>query len=249
VLPDLERLIRLQDVESRAAHARQTIAEAPGRIRALDEKLDTARAAVDAAKAALAANQTARRDLEKEGAVAQQRVSKYKDQLMEAKTNREYHALQHEITTFSDEVQRIETLTIEKLLEADELAAALNAAETTLAEETKALGEERKAIEEEARELEGVVTDMAAAREAIAKELDRVRLAMFDSLFKGRRQIAVAPIEAGLCSACHVRVRPQVLNTLLKNEMVFQCENCQRILYTAAAKPEAGGQASEVGSR
>jgi len=28
-----------------------------------------------------------------------------------------------------------------------------------------------------------------------------------------------------------VRLRPQVFNTVLKNEQIVQCDSCQRILY------------------
>jgi predicted nucleic acid-binding Zn-ribbon protein len=252
VLPELERLIRLQEVESKAADARQRIAEAPARIAALDATLNDARAAVEAARTALAANQTTRREWEKEGATAQQRVAKYKDQLMEVKTNREYHAIQHEIATFSAEVQRFETLILEKMIEADEIAATLRTAETTLASQTKALGEERAAIEQEARELEGVVAAMASEREAIAKQLPADLLATFNTVLKNRRGVAVARVEGGLCAACHVRVRPQVLNDLLKGETILTCDSCQRILYVVAPKPAQSlgtsvGRGSEVG--
>jgi uncharacterized protein len=237
VLPDLERLIRLQDVESKADDARRRIADAPLRIAALDARLDEARAAVERAKQALADNQTTRRVLEKDCAVVQQRVAKYKDQLMEVKTNREYHAIQHEIETFSGEVQKLEEQILEKMMEHDELTAALRTAEAALASDTTALGDERKAIEQEARELEGVVTAMTAERATLAAALDPLALAKFDTVYKRRHGIAVARVEGGLCAACHVRVRPQVLNDLLKNETIFQCESCQRILYTIAAKP------------
>ena len=106
MLPALTSLIALQDVSARAEDARRRIAEAPGRIQALDQQLAGALKALDDAKAALTATQTARRGLESECGVAQQKVSKYKDQLMEAKDNRQFHALQHEIATFSEEVQR-----------------------------------------------------------------------------------------------------------------------------------------------
>ena len=58
MLPDLERLIELQEIESRAAVASKAIADAPGRIAALDALLQSATAALAAAKQALADNQT-----------------------------------------------------------------------------------------------------------------------------------------------------------------------------------------------
>ena len=89
VHPDLERLIRLQSLDLQAAEARRQQATIPETQRALDQKLEAARAVVVEAKARQAANQTDRRALEKDLAAVQTRLSRYKDQLMEVKTNRE----------------------------------------------------------------------------------------------------------------------------------------------------------------
>jgi uncharacterized protein len=108
MLPDLQLLIRLQDVETRAARARQRIADAPAQIAALDAKLTNARDAVTAAKQAVADNQTHRKTLDKDLLAAQQRLSKYREQLMAVKTNTEYHAMQHQIEAATGEVGKVE---------------------------------------------------------------------------------------------------------------------------------------------
>ena len=55
MLADLKRLIELQDIESRAAVASKAIAEAPGRIAALDALLESATATLAALATLLAA--------------------------------------------------------------------------------------------------------------------------------------------------------------------------------------------------
>ena len=54
MLPDLEHLIRLQDIETSAAEARKRIADAPGEIAALDAKLTASRDAVASSQAGAA---------------------------------------------------------------------------------------------------------------------------------------------------------------------------------------------------
>ena len=97
MLPDLERLIQLQEIESRAAVANKAIAEAPGRIAALDALLQSATTALASAKQSLADNQTPRRSIDKDLIAAQQRHDKYKEQIMAVKTNEQLHAMQHQI--------------------------------------------------------------------------------------------------------------------------------------------------------
>ena len=102
---DLERVIALQRLDTTAHDAQRRVAEAPEREKALDARLEAARAAVAAAKQRLADNQNARRTVEKDVAVHQGRLSKFRDQLMAVKTNREYQAMQHEIEIAQNEVK------------------------------------------------------------------------------------------------------------------------------------------------
>ena len=76
MLPDLERLIELQEIETRAGAAARTIAEAPARVAALDALLLGATTALATAKQALADNQAARRSIDKELLSAHQRHCK-----------------------------------------------------------------------------------------------------------------------------------------------------------------------------
>lgn len=241
MLPALTSLIALQDVSARAEDARRRIAEAPGRIQALDLQLAGALQALEDARAALAESQAARRALEGENGVAQQKVSKYKDQLMEAKDNRQFHALQHEIATFSAEVQRIEGLIIEKMVEGDELTAKVKAAETTLAAARKSIVAQKTAIESESETLAADLARLVNERAAIAAGVPAPILTMFETYFRARKNVAMSKVVDGLCEACRVRVRPHLYNQVRAGDQIIQCESCQRILYwvppPAAAEP------------
>src|SRR5690242_18789827 len=134
---DLERVIALQRLDSAAQDAQRRLAEEPDRLKAIDGRLDAAKQSVAAAKARLADSQTARRNLEKEVAVHQARLSKFRDQLMAVKTNVEYQAMQKEMAFAQNEVKTIEDSVLERMLEGDELSAAVKRAEGELAAEQK----------------------------------------------------------------------------------------------------------------
>ncbi|MGQ0733279.1 MAG: zinc ribbon domain-containing protein [Acidobacteriota bacterium] len=244
MLPELERLIRLQEIETRVASARKRIAEAPAEIAALDARLTAARDAVAAAKQALADNQTARRTFDKDLIAVQQRLSKYREQLMEVKTNPEYHAMQHQIEAAKGEVDKIEEHILVNMMEADEVNARLKKAESTLKADETALAKERAAIDADAADKERVLEQSGEERAALVAQIDRTQREMFDRVLQARQGIAVAPAVNGHCSVCHVRLRPQVYNTVLRNEAIVQCDHCQRILYFAGAhQRSAAGQA------
>ena len=147
MLPDLERLIQLQEIESRASIANKAIAEAPGRIAALDALLQTATAALAAAKHTLEDNKTSRRSIDKDLIAAQQRQEKYKEQLMAVKTNDEYHAMQHQIKAVGEEVGQHEERVLVNMMEADEINANIKKAEAALKAAQAKVAAERSAIE------------------------------------------------------------------------------------------------------
>jgi hypothetical protein len=240
--PDLERLIRLQQIETFTDTARRRIADLPDRLRTFDDRLAAAQAAVDAARSRLNDNQTARRGLDRELATLQARLAKFKDQLMEVKTNREYQAMQKEIEVAQTEVRRTEDQILERMIEADDISEEVRTAEAAAAHEQAAVHKERQRLEEEVAELEKELDRVGASRQGVMAELPAPVLALFEQVSKGRRGVAVAEAREGHCTSCNVRLRPQVFNDIRKNDSLIQCDTCQRILYFVARAEPAEGQ-------
>ena len=242
---DLERLIALQKLDSAADEARKTLAAEPEHEAQLEARLEAARQKVAAAKEQVAANKNARAALDKDVAMHQGRLSKFREQGMAVKTNQEFHAIQHEIAFAQTEIKKIEDTILERMMEGDELAAALKAAEANLAAETKAIDAERKTGSAAHIEMQASLEKIAAERATLVAGLNKSVLATFEMVAKKRNGIAVAEAKNGICTICHVRLRPQVFNTVLRNTEILQCDHCNRILYyvpvpaSAATAPSA----------
>src|SRR5947207_1151979 len=146
---DLERVIALQRLDSAAQDAQRRLAEEPDREKAIETRLEAAKQKVADAKARLADSQNARRTLEKDVAVHQARLSKFRDQLMSVKTNVEYQAMQKEIEFAQHEVKGFEDRILELMLEADDLTAAVKAAELELTAVEKAVEADRRPLRAE----------------------------------------------------------------------------------------------------
>jgi hypothetical protein len=240
MLADLERLIQLQDIESRAAVANKAIAEAPGRIAALDALLQSATTALATAKQSLADNQTQRRSIDKDLIAAQQRVDKYKEQIMAVKTNEQLHAMQHQMKAVADEVGQHEERILVKMMEADEINAGIKKAEAALKAAQSKVAAERAAIESEATTHQATVTECAAARSTLVAAMDnKGAVETFQRIAKVRGT-AVARAEGERCTVCQVRLRPAVFSEVRKNDSLVQCDSCNRILYFVAPQaPQA----------
>ena len=231
---DLERVIALQHLDTEANLARKKLAEGPEREKAYETRLAEAKQRVADAKAQLAANQEARRATEKDVALHQGRLSKYRDQAMAVKTNQEYHAIQHEIAHAQGEVKKHEDTILERMVEADDLAATIKAAEADLATQQKTIEADRKAMQTEHAELAKRLDKLSADRSAIIAAIDKQVLGTYELAAARRQGIAVAEAKDGICTICHVRLRPQVFNTVRRNDSITQCDSCQRILYFAS---------------
>jgi predicted nucleic acid-binding Zn-ribbon protein len=233
MLPDLQHLIHLQSLDNASDVARRELEELPARHAELDSRLQTAEARVSEARERLSAAQSARRDLERDLATVQSRLSKYKDQLMEVKTNKEYQAMQHEIATAEREVRSREDRILEQMEVAEIETQVVKEAETALRDTREAVTGERKALDARRGTLEETVTRLADEREALRPQVGRESLRLFDHLVE-RRGVAVAEARDGHSAFCHVRLRPQVFNEIRRNDRLVQCDSCMRILYYVA---------------
>ena len=236
--PDLEHLIELQNLETAIEEARRRIAAHPQRVADADARLADAKALVESARQRLKTSQDARREQEKEAAVYQTRLSKFKDQLSAVKTNREYQAMQHEIETAQQELGTVEEKVIERMVEADSFAADVKTAEQALAASQKEVDAEKKTLAGELASVEGALQEATAKRDARVKALPPQLVALFEQVARARKGLAITTATRdGLCSACHVRLRPQVFQEIRRNDQIIQCASCNRILYYIPPPP------------
>jgi len=237
MLPDLERLIQLQEVESRAAVAGKAIADAPGRIAALDALLQSATAALASAKQSLEDNKTARRAIDKDLLADQQRLEKYKEQVMAVKTNEQLHAMQHQIKAVEAEIGVREEKVLVNMMEADEINATIKKAEAALKAAQAKLASEREIIEAEVTTNQGIVAECNTARAAIIASLDNTGVVDTFQRIAKVRGTAIARAEGERCTVCQVRLRPVVFAEVRKSDSIVQCESCNRILFYVPPKP------------
>ena len=231
MFPDLERLIRLQQLENSASEARSKIDLHPNQLEDLNARMAKRALDVDTTKQRLADQRFDRQSLEKELASIQTRLSRFKEQLMEVKTNKEYQAMQIEMASAETEVRRLEDTILERMLKEDELAAEVAQAEQILAEEQALVAKERDVLEQERRDLEQRLDQYGEARTNLTSEVTPQAMALFETVSRQRKGVAVVETHNGHCSSCQVRLRPQLFNDIRSNGSLIQCESCQRILF------------------
>lgn len=237
MLPTLSALIALQGLDTAAEAARRRLAEMPSAEQAAAAAVARAVAGLDGAKAKLAENQQARRDLDKAVALVETRLSRFDEHKAAVKTNQEYTALLHEIATAKAEKDGVEEKILELLEAADALSVEVNAAENALSVAKKDAAGVRALLDEERASLNAELARLATERDRQAAGVERPILAKYEQILKQRRMVAVARLTGELCTACHVRLRPAMAQAVRRNTEIVQCDSCQRILYFVPPDP------------
>jgi predicted nucleic acid-binding Zn-ribbon protein len=230
--PDLKLVIQLQDLDSRIRELQREIAALPKHIAEIEKALESHIRKLEADRAALAANQRERKKLEGDIQSQEQKMSRLKDQLMEARTNEQYRAFQKEIEFCEKETRRAEDRILSLMEESEPLVANVKSAEASLKEEKVRVEAEKQQTRERTAEDKRALDELSRERQTIVKDLTPAVYLAYERIRAKRRGLVVAEaIDDGRCSACHLALRPQFFQDLRCSSEVMFCESCGRILY------------------
>jgi len=227
---ELEQITRLQSLDLRIAELEREVATLPKHIARIEKALDAHLRRLEADRAALAANQKERKNLEDEVKVETQKISKLKDQMLGAKTNEQYRAFQHEITFCEQAIRKAEDRTLDLMTEAEPLDANVKKAEAALKEEKTVVEAEKAKARERTAEDQKQLEQLQAQRTEVVSKLKPPAYAAYLRIRKKWHGTVVAEAIEGRCSACQIVLRPQFFQDLRHTEQLMFCESCGRIL-------------------
>jgi hypothetical protein len=229
---ELATALRIQELDQRMTALRREIATLPKQIAEIEKALESHQRRLELDKAALAANQKERKKLDVDVQAQQQKVSKLKDQMQQAKTNEQYRAFQHEIQYCENEIRKYEDRILELMEEAEKLEGNVKKAEASLAEERKVVEARKADAKARTSADQAELKECETERARLAGALPASLMASYDRLrVKYKDGMAIAEAAEGRCTACNLSLRPQFYAELKASSEVMFCENCKRILY------------------
>src|SRR5216684_5964382 len=234
MLPDIENLLKLQDAHKEIRRLREEIAELPKRVEAIEQKLAGTKAQLEMAQASVKADEAARRKHETSIQDLRGRISKYRDQSLEVKTNDQYKALLHEIQFAETEIAANEDKILELMVNAEVREKEVKAAEAELKEETAEIEKEKKIAHDRTAQDEKELAEWTEKRDAARAAVDPDLLRHYDRVLKFRGS-GLAEVRDQKCMGCSVVLRPQTYNEVRSGKLIF-CDSCQRILYYDPSK-------------
>ena len=229
---EIEQVTRLQSLDKRIADLEREIATLPKHIAQIEKTLDSHLRRLEADRAALAANQKERKQLEDDVKVETQKISKLRDQMLGAKTNEQYRAFQHEIAFCETTIRNAEDRTLDLMSASEPLDANVKKAEAALKEEKQQVEAEKTRARERTAVDQRQLDEANAERQQLVASLRKPAYSAYERIRKKwRGGSAVAEAVDGRCSACQILLRPQFFQDLRHSQEMMFCESCGRILY------------------
>ena len=230
MLPEIENLLRLQDVDKEIRRLQEEIAELPKRVAAIEQKLAGTKAQLEKAQTAVKADEATRRKHETTINDLRGKISKYRDQSLDVKTNDQYKALLHEIQFAEKEIAATEDKILELMLNADARDKEVKAAQAELKAEAAEIEQEKAAARERTAEDEKQLVEWRAKRDQLRAGVNEDLLRHYERVSKFRGS-GISEVRDHKCIACQVMLRPQTYNEVRTGQQTVVCDSCQRILY------------------
>lgn len=235
----LKVLYQLQQIDNQLDELEDLRGDLPNMVRELEEKITGYVSDIEAKEKEQKDSIVKRDENENEIEKLKENQKKFKAQLYQVRNNKEYDALTKEIDHTEEQVNKLEaennsladrskvlTLEIEEITpRVDELKKELKDKEDDLKEIIKANEREESKLLEERKKMESAV-----------KKND---LSSYMRIRKAKKGIAVATIKRSACSGCHNIVPSQRQLEIRRNNKLFFCEYCGRILVSSEIAEEA----------
>jgi uncharacterized protein len=235
MLPDIENLLKLQVADKEIRRLLDEIAEFPKRVAVIEAKLAGTKAQLEKAQASVKADEASRRKYESSISDLRGKISKYRDQSLDVKTNDQYKALLHEIQFAEKEIAANEDKILELMVNADARDKEVKAAQAELKAETAEIEKEKDQARQRTAEDEKLLVDLRARRDTMRAAVDADLLRHYERVSKFRGS-GLSEVQDHKCMACQVMLRPQTYNEIRSGQQVIVCDSCQRILYFDPAK-------------
>jgi uncharacterized protein len=230
MLSEIENLLRLQEADKEIRRLQEEIAELPKRVAAIEHKLADTKAQLEKAQAAVKADEAARRKHETTIADVRGKISKYRDQSLEVKTNEQYKALLHEIQFAEKEIAATEDKILEIMVNADARDKEVKAAQVELKAEAAEIEKEKADARQRTAQDEKQLAEWRAKREQVRAGVNEDLLRHYERVSKFRGS-GISEVRDHKCMGCQVMLRPQTYNEVRTGQEIVFCDSCQRVLY------------------
>lgn len=237
-----ERLLRVFRVDQQLSGLQSRLRAAERFLEEQTKQLDQIKSKRDAIAGQLKLLQAQAANHEGEMARFDARIETLREQMNQAKTNKEYKAFLTEVNTFKVERGAAETAALELMTKADDLKKQIEVLEAQTQERTKlrqVAADDRQKRDEEIRDR---LNELKGERDKLVAEVPAPAMALYTELVRVHGDDAMCPVEEldrksheYTCGGCQMAVPVETVNALIKGTAsqapVTRCVSCGCILF------------------
>lgn len=227
---NLSILIQMQDCDDKITELRALMEKLPRQLNNLKENVKTAEEKLQENKQLIDDNKKEENRLELIIKSNKEQIGRYQNQLLTIETNKEYKALNKEVSHLEQTNTELEDKIVILMEEAEELLETKKEIEIELKKANDELSLNEKKLEDEIAEVKKEEEEYRARRMEFAKELPVSLVKKYAALIKNRNAKAVVFNVGEACGGCGFKIRPQVMVDLHEGEKIIFCESCSRFL-------------------
>ncbi len=231
ILSHLDAIKKAQACDSRIYLIQADLQEIPQKKQELKAELQSHQASLHSLEQSAKDMQLKQKSKEGELAQKESEIKKFDGQLAMVKTNKEYGTIKQEIASLQADNSLIEEAIL-KLMDATEAAnRELKTEKVRLEQVAKEYQVKEQQLTAQENTLKAEVETLRKEREVLVSALPNAIALQYSQIANHKQGIVLAPVQAGVCGACKLSLRAQVINEVQIGQKVVTCDNCSRILY------------------
>lgn len=173
------------------------------------------------------------REAEAESASLAQRIMESEGILMggQVRNPKELEALNANVESMRRHKGALDDRSVEAMVKADEIGQHFAVQSSTLQSQEAEWQSQQQNIDEELQKRKKEYVYLKNMREQLVKDMDGKMLEQYEYLRGRKNGIAVAKLENGSCTACHMQVPVGLISSVRRNDQLVPCAACGRILF------------------
>lgn len=173
------------------------------------------------------------RDTEMESSSLSTRIKESESLLMsgQIRNPKELEALQASVESMLRHKGALDDRSVEAMVKADEIGQRFAIQTSSLQAQEEEWQTKQQAIDEELQKRKKEYIYLKNMREDLVKSIDGKMLEQYEYLRGRKNGIAVAKLEEGTCTACHMQVPVGLIGSVRRGGELVACAACGRILF------------------
>jgi uncharacterized protein len=225
----LRALYRLQQIDLELDELDDGGGDLPAEVQELQQRSESLSASIEAEEQKLRDLRKSRSDSNVDMTGLRDRIRDLNERLRTVRNNKEYEATTIEIASAEEELRTKE-----------HSMSSLDTDEANLMRGIETLSRQREEIQTDLEEKSGTlntlrethadeIAELRSQRESAVTQIDEDLLVKYKHIRTAYGD-AVVKVRKGACSGCYRAITPQTIIEMRRNDQLFMCEHCGRIL-------------------